>query len=243
MSDGDGKGRTFRVEIDRDPHCESPEDYDFAWKIYSFDSQYTNYRDPKVMGVRWDDRGWPVITDIGLRNKWRAGLLYFLDRRYDHRWRIAEGGDHVGGVLVWEHKPNELPRDGRRRDADSFLRQYNAWADGECYGYNVSEVDEDGNVVHSDKVGDSCCGFIVATGEDRDYFLGCALECVPVGAKVEFDGEGAEMTEFNRAPLLDRCGRRMPTGVDRKAWDEAVAELPGAPSYAWADRAKELSGV
>jgi hypothetical protein len=88
-----------------------------------------------------------------------------------------EGPD---GLLVWEHPAAEMGAktyDERATDAQTCLDEYNKWANGDVYGYDLT-AREGGTIVtytQSIKGGgwrqvpsesDSCWGFI-----GRDYFL------------------------------------------------------------------------
>ncbi len=227
----------FRIEILHDQDCESPLDFDLAWKLYSFSNRVgPNNSNPEDLGLapHLDEYGEPIVRNPGLRRKLAVGLAHFVSC-YQHsgiqwglrgevhqcRWDTAQ----IAGLLIWEHKPGELSKDKEQRtkDARTCLAQYTAWCNGECYGFSVSEVDEDGEEIEAH---DSCFGFIVADKADAIYFFEQAGACIPAGAEVEFGGDAGWLAEhYNRCiGWLDGDRKADTAQADRDA-DKASAAL------------------
>lgn len=101
--------------------------------------------------------------DDELAAKLESGLAFFLSY-YEHggcAWSLSDEGmqcdfDSVSmaGILVWPHPEDEIGAKSlsdRAEDARGFLKEYNAWANGDGYGYSIE--DGDGEDI------DSCWGF------------------------------------------------------------------------------------
>lgn len=173
-------GLTVKILPDEHQH-ESPSENDLSWKPYSFSRRHGNFKDPA-------DLGFANPMDVGLRNKLRAGTAFVLGY-FEHgrgMWHISgdipmgtQGdyrwdGCNVAGLLVFEHDPNEMgakTKEERKKDAEAFLEEYNAWCNGDIYGYVVE--DRDGEEL------DSCWGFI----GDMDYCRNQAKEMAEHHAK------------------------------------------------------------
>ena len=120
-----------------------------------------------------------------------AEEIAFMLNYYEHglcRWYVAPGASPVdmqwdgvynAGVLLlnigaderawWDAKPE----DEKREVAESWVREYTAWANGETYGYTIEK--RAGTCECCDReldyeVVDSCGGFIVSW-EDRQFFI------------------------------------------------------------------------
>lgn len=180
---------TLRVEHDND--CDGPLEWDGQWTLHSFSTRHSNYKDPEELGLSLEVRdGMPVIKNPGLRRKFERGLAFIVSC-YQHGgivWSIKGTGPQcrfdtaqIGGLLVWDNPPSDMgaktPED-RRKDAESFLRTWNSWANGECYWYSIE--DEDGETV------DSCGGFI-GSGDDLDYMWE-AIRSAVGGDDLDFAG-------------------------------------------------------
>lgn len=165
----------LRIEQDSDIEC--PTQWD-RWRLYSFCSCHSSFKHPEEVGLGPLDRfGEPIIRNVGLRQQFKAGTAFLLSY-YEHGrslWMLKEGripagvefqwdGVRVAGLLRWEGKVGDLgpkTQPDRMKDAQTFLDIYNAWANGEGYGYTIEdEVTEE--------VLDSCWGFY---GSDTNYFL------------------------------------------------------------------------
>ena len=148
----------LRIEHDND--CMSPEDCDNQWKLYSFSTRHSNFVHPDK------------FSNVGMRRKLHVGTAFQLSY-YEHGnslWMLSDGSIPAGvefqwdgvrkaGVLVFEHSPKLMgakTREERAKDAQCFLDEYNAWANGECYSYGICKegYEDNGDLL------DSCCGFI-----------------------------------------------------------------------------------
>jgi hypothetical protein len=147
----------YKLIIEHDPDCENPAEYEHNWRVYSFNSRHTSYRDPNV----FFDNGKPKLW---LRNKLRVGLAHVLSY-CEHglcQWSIRGTGPQcrwdsvrVAGLAIWEHKPNDIGAqtlEGRAKDCADFLKDYTDWLNGNCYYYRIE--DEQGNLI------DACGRFI-----------------------------------------------------------------------------------
>lgn len=173
-------GLTVRILPDEHPQ-ESPAENDLSWKPYSFNNRHNNFKKPEELGF-------VDPMDVGLRNKLKAGTAFVLGyfehgrciwhisgdipmgTQGDYRW----DGCNVAGLLLWEHDPKEMgakTKEARQKDAEAFLEEYNAWCNGDIYGYVVEG--RDGEVL------DSCWGFI----GDMDYCRDQAKEVAEHHAK------------------------------------------------------------
>jgi len=163
----DGISNRLVIGIHHDPDCENPlEEWDGQWALYSF------HRDHSSTGSdldKWVEDDKPTIA---LRKKLSVGLAFVLDY-YEHggfMWSLAGSGPQCqfdtangAGILVWENKPSDMgAKDflSRRKDAQSALDTYNAWGNGQCYGFSI-ETDEGEHL-------DSCFGHI---GPDMEYMF------------------------------------------------------------------------
>jgi len=201
---------TVRIEHDQD--TENPMTAcDGQWTLHSFGRRHINYKDPERLGLSLERNGdgWPIVRNPGLRRKLAVGLAWFVSY-YEHSqsmWFLPGQGptcpwDSVkcAGLLVWDHKPGDMgakTKQDRAKDAASFLEEYTAWCNGECYWYAVE--DEEGNTL------DSCGGFI--GGRDGcNYMLDQIKDAIPAGSEVEVEGDAAYL-------------------ADRYCWDASPAEV------------------
>lgn len=188
----DGK---LRVRVEVDAECESPVTSGDWWcvsVIYldggpRYYGRMTALHDPEGRLAKWED-----LNDR--RGDPDAAFIRYM--RIFHNVKVEEvgvGSDFTRG-LAWVER-SELRRAGfddviaPAEDADpaamirSGLAEYNAWAQGDCYGYVVEEqqmwakVDADGSMGDDLETRttwepvDSCGGFIGydhAEGEARD---------------------------------------------------------------------------
>jgi hypothetical protein len=156
----------LRLKIEHDEDCPNPfEDYDGAWILISFDRDYANSNrkdrrdrdDFKTTEYDEETDEETEIVDPDLAKKFDSGLAFTLYRRGDN-WCINAHDtdlDDAAGLLLWEHDPSDLPSqdyNGRIKDAQSGLDEYNSWANGSCYGYVLSDSEDDEI--------DSCWGYI-----------------------------------------------------------------------------------
>lgn len=142
----------IRVTINHDQDVECPTEYD-GWKLYSFCTKHNNYKNPNII----------LSANIGLKRKLTVGTAFVLSY-YEHSgsiWSLKGEGPQcqfdtvpLAGILIWEETPKNLGAKTyieRQNDARNFLKVYNAWMNGECYGYLI---EREGEVI------DSCGGFI-----------------------------------------------------------------------------------
>jgi|SRR5262252_893237 len=189
------------VHLHHDQDCGNPlTDNDGMWTLHSFGRRHNNYKDPESLGLSLerDSDGWPIVRNPGLRRKLAVGLAFFVSY-YEHGnslWFMPGCGpscpwDSVrcAGLLVWDHKPADMGAktlEDRRKDAAGCLAEYSAWANGECYGFQVD--DEEGNDLGG------CWGFIGST-EGVKYMLEEVKDCIPAGAEVEVEGDAAYLAD------------------------------------------------
>lgn len=162
----DGISNRLIINLNHDADCENPwEERDGSWTLYSF---LRNHRTGEGLEKWLND--W--VPTIALRKKLSVGLAFALDY-YEHGgsvWSIAGTGYRCqwdtspnAGIMVWENKPGDMgakSKEDRQKDAETCLTEYNAWANGDCYGFSV----ETGDGEHLD----SCWGFI---GPDKSYMF------------------------------------------------------------------------
>lgn len=176
----------LRLRIEHDYDCESPMQYDGSWKLYSFSSRHTAFRHP-------DSLDWGEIRKLMGR-----GLAHWLDY-FEHggsEWSISGEGmqdawdtARYGGILVWEEPAENMGAKtvkGRTEDARSFLREYNRWANGECFWYSLDETDGE----HGDECIDSCGGFI-----GHEYMRGEIVRALNGKTPDEVSGDAAWVWE------------------------------------------------
>lgn len=161
------------VKIFHDEDAESPMEFDGSWTLYSFNRRHVNYKNPAAF---FGDFGEP---NDELKEKLNVGLAFILSY-YEHGsciWSRQGMGQQcqwdtvgVAGVLVWEHKPDDLAKtiEERAKDADIFLATYTAWCNGEVYGYSVEEEVKKPCGHMEIEHGDSCYGFF---GPDLAYMF------------------------------------------------------------------------
>jgi hypothetical protein len=153
--------RVLKIMVDRDP-IDPTENGDLLWRFINFNPNTVHhvYLDEFLEG---DDDAEPDELKFteGLTAKLANGLAHFLIERQD--------GFHIssdlspreafdarrGGLLVWEHIPSEMGAtdiEGRTKDAKAFLTEYNAWRNGDVYGFTLADE-------HKQDLEDSCWGF------------------------------------------------------------------------------------
>lgn len=146
------------LRIEHDPEAENPAGFDL-WKPYSFSPRHSNYTDPKDLGL------FPL--SIGMRRKLKTGTAFLLSY-FEHGnvlWMLKNSqtpagvefrwdGIRCAGLRVWEDTPNNLGAKtyaDRMKDAQNFLDTYNAWCNGNCFGYAIDGANGEDY--------DSCWGF------------------------------------------------------------------------------------
>lgn len=190
---------TVNIEFDSD--LENPADFDCNWTPYSFCRRHVNFKDPE----EFMHNG---TVNIGLRRKLKVGLAFWLSY-YEHgqcAWMRANGpitpgvefqwdGVRQAGVLIWENKPNEIggkTYEERARDADTFIKVYNCWCNGEGYYYCIE--DEDGEHL------DSCGGFF---GCDTDYMIRDYIAPQLIGKEYTVTGDGEHLKDDIESIVAD----------------------------------------
>ena len=191
------------VTLLHDSDLENPSDFEGAWTLYSFGRRHVNHRDPED----FFPNGKPSLA---IRRKLAVGTAFVLSY-YEHSgcaWSLRGQGTQcrfdsvdVAGILVWEHNPKDMGAgtlEARAADAEGFLKTYNAWANGDGYGYQVEEVITQPCGHTEVKDVDSCFGFY---GLDLEYMAERVRAAVG-GDTVEIRGEAKDMADvydFGRA--------------------------------------------
>jgi len=185
------------IEVDQDPTC--PMEGDGQWTLISFNRNSIHYGNPDNYLRVTNDNSKVIPADIGLASKMRAGLAFIL-QYYEHglgRYDIQGHGPickwdttSFGGILIWTHKPGDMGAKSyadRQKDAESFLEEYNAWMNGDAYGYSIS--DREGNPV------DGCWGFL-----GSDYMSQEVSGHFKPGDRIKLEGEAASMFYESHLP-------------------------------------------
>lgn len=176
----------LQVTVEYDHDSENPSDWG-GWKFVSFNRQRGDYERQRDYVDRADN-GEIVPVNIGIRRKLSCGTA-FLVSAYEHSGIVyslrGEGMrcrfdiSDVAGIMLWQDKPKDLgPMADREKYARGFLESYNAWVNGEVYGYMIT--DENGADV------DSCWGFI----GDAEH-VAENIRAVLAGREYELTGEAA----------------------------------------------------
>lgn len=121
--------KIVRILRDPEPGVPGARGYDGEWRLLDFRSC----------------RGCPESRiDIGLRRKFSVGLA-FATVYHGKAFHIPYDGipgdpAACDGYLIWPHPADEMgPRllEERRVDAEGFLGEYNAYLNGEAYGFEI----------------------------------------------------------------------------------------------------------
>ena len=199
------------VKIESDPNLECPMDIDGAWTLYSFCRRHLHFCAPDDLpcskrgpAIRFTVVGNELemkVCDPGLRVKMRVGLAFVLSY-YEHSgslWMLKDGnipggvefqwdGTRIAGLLVWNHDPSDMGAKSypdRMKDAQSFLDEYNAWANGDGLCYTIE--DAEGNMI------DSCMGYVSDNKADMINDIRAAIRETP-GHEIELTGDCAWVT-------------------------------------------------
>ena len=188
----------LKLTIDNDPDVECPCDCDGMWRLYSFNSRHRRFKDPTEVGLSMnrDADGVPIIKSIGLRKRMSVGLAYFLSyfEHGDCMWfrkgsrspaDMQWDGNRHAGLLVWEEPPANMGAktlDERQKDADGFLEEYTAWANGHVYRWTLE--DEKGEEI------DSCSGCY-----NTDQMFDEIRRTI-AGREYEVEGEAGWLADF-----------------------------------------------
>lgn len=185
--------RNIILSIEHDHDCEMPESEVNGWKLVSFSRRHINQGDPN-----------DYFTSKGkiaskYNSKHRVGLFHVLSY-YEHggsEWSLRGEGMQcqwdsvsVAGVLVWTGKPGDMgakTNEEREKDARNFLKEYNEWANGNCYYYSLTT--DDGEDVGG-------CGGIIGS----DYLAEIIGEDLEPGDRVKVEGEMHFLGEYLKFP-------------------------------------------
>lgn len=190
-----------------DADCESPLEYS-GWKLISFNHRMTNFVDPRTLD----------LNGIGWRRKFATNTALWLDY-YEHglgAWSLAGSGTQCrwdtakhGGILMLnpEQDKDYYPaKDKRVEDAKLQLGVYNAWMNGQCFGYVLERIGSGSEEI------DSCWGFI-DEGNDKD------LEYVLDQIRDAADGEPIDELggDYREIWTLDELNKPSEAGAARVA--------------------------
>lgn len=188
----------------RDSDLQNPSEFDGAWKLYSFSRRHRDHENPET----FFPNGKPTLA---IRRKLEVGTAFLLSY-YEHSgslWSLQGEGPHcqwdtvdMAGILVWEHKPSDMgakTREARAKDAQGFLDDYNDWANGYGYGYQIEEVvtlpcgHTETNEV------DSCYGFY---SNQIDYMFENIRDALAGETDVTVKGDAKDvMQSYHLAPV------------------------------------------
>jgi len=149
----------LQLELDYDPDAECPNDWDCDWKLYSFCTRHTCYKDPEKLGLSYkqDADGLPAKMPVLLRRRLAVGLAFWVSyfEHGNHMWFLKGtksppdmrwDGCRLAGLLVWEHGPRSLgPKtlEDRAKSAAVFLEQYTAWGNGHVYCWDIKDANDE----------------------------------------------------------------------------------------------------
>lgn len=199
----------LHLGIDDSPEC--PVDRDGQWRLISFNRRHFNFQHPQdieAAGLGFSINADGSTDHVAIHRKLEVGTAFVLSY-FEHGnslWMLADGpippavefqwdGVRVAGLLIWEHAVGDMgakTRANRMKDAQGFLDTYNAWANGQVYGYML----ETANGEHID----SCWGFY-----DIDDMIAENIEpnLEPGDSIVAIDGDGAWIADHHDIPQLD----------------------------------------
>ena len=140
-------GLRLTIEVDQCARDVNPNDGN-GWKLYTFDIRTITSTDRDKFDPSEDDEFASQLAD---------GQAFWV-RYSGDTYYITDSTDRpTDGIVIWEGDADNLPPADKREDsADSFLSVYSDWANGNVYGYTLTDYrtgDEPGG--HA-----SCWGFI-----------------------------------------------------------------------------------
>ena len=133
---------------------------DLGWKLRSFNTRHRNFVHPDDIGLNYNTL---YVSDSDLREKFDKGLAFFVSY-YEHGnclWFLANSDTPAGVEFKWDGRKiagyiefiddeNYVP-DDIKESAESFLKMYTDYCNGNTYAYAIYDGDE---------VVDCCGGFI-----------------------------------------------------------------------------------
>jgi len=136
------------IHVDQCAHELNPNN-GHGWKLTDFRSRTGRPSDRDRFDPAEDEELAIMLAD---------GLAHWCHTVGD-TWRTGQPRHrHADGIVVWVAPHADCPTyDNRRPSADAFLRSYSQWANGEVYGYTLTDYRTGDDV-------DSCWGFI---GDDE----------------------------------------------------------------------------
>lgn len=154
---------TYRLWLDQD--TESPLSYDSSVKMVVLHRRYSDPAKGECGTTPESVAAWERKN----KRSWHIVPLWM----YDHSGTVYRAGERNPFTCPWDSgrvgiiaiRKSEFPKDKRQEAIDSICEAYTAWANGDCWGYDI--VDDNGETV------DSCGGFI-----GRDYAEQCAQEAL-----------------------------------------------------------------
>lgn len=156
--------RRAHLSIRQDDSCSDPfEDHENQFCLTSWHPRHGgqhNLREPPVLDPTDEEHDADFVEML------KNGTAWLLDlyEHGGHRWDIRGEGpscqwdtSRCAGILTWNGKPTDLGSvdtpEARKEQARKALEEYNRWANGECYGYVLTDADTGADL-------DSCYGFI-----------------------------------------------------------------------------------
>lgn len=149
------------ITITFDEDARSPNTWDCAWRLVSFQRASKDYESPMryLKTTATNDK---VLKTQKLQDKAAKGLLFllqyysYISSRYDF---VGEGPQsphdtiRYGGVLIWDYPVRELFKktyEDRMFDARHHLEWYNEWMNGGIYAFSVDEADRGRHIIAED---------------------------------------------------------------------------------------------
>jgi len=178
----------YKVCLDFDDCETSPCNFS-PWQITSFNRQHASFRDPLEFFVMLGYRSGPMMETVEFKRRLLEKTAFVLSY-YEHGscvWSLRGEGPvcrwdstDVAGVLLYEPDVDECPLtpEELESDARTFVNIYTAWANGEIYGFRIS--DESGEFIASS------WGYY-----DTDYMLREISNEMEPDAKIEWTGPAA----------------------------------------------------
>lgn len=201
----DGICNRLNIGLEHDSCCANPlSSSDGMWTLHSFNPRHTAYREANSL-FEIEMADWRRVPNIGMIRKLTVGTAFMLDY-YEHggsEWSIGTAAtngpfnyEKFDGVLVWEHDPSDMGAksyEDRKKDAQATLAEYNAWANGNCYGFNIETAD--GEDV------ESCWGFIDSDRVGDPFHLFAEMNAAIIWYMNKHGFESAEIVKERDYPM------------------------------------------